>query len=82
MKQVIGVIGGSGLYEMEGLTKIKSIKITTPFGKPSLGVTVRAKKSSFCLGSSSVASGLDETNCLNSAVRSGSRGVGVLFLIA
>jgi 5'-methylthioadenosine phosphorylase len=31
----IGVIGGSGLYEMEGLTKITSIKMTTPFGKPS-----------------------------------------------
>jgi 5'-methylthioadenosine phosphorylase len=31
----IGVIGGSGLYEMEGLTQIKTIKITTPFGKPS-----------------------------------------------
>lgn len=31
----IGVIGGSGLYEMEGLTKIKSVKISTPFGKPS-----------------------------------------------
>jgi len=31
----IGVIGGSGLYEMEGLTRIKTIKINTPFGKPS-----------------------------------------------
>jgi 5'-methylthioadenosine phosphorylase len=31
----IGVIGGSGLYEMEGLTKIKAVKLTTPFGKPS-----------------------------------------------
>ena len=34
-KVSIGVIGGSGLYEMEGLTRIKTIKITTPFGKPS-----------------------------------------------
>src|SRR5271169_3624891 len=31
----IGVIGGSGLYEMEGLTQIKTLKIATPFGKPS-----------------------------------------------
>lgn len=32
---VIGVIGGSGLYEMEGLTGIREIKIDTPFGEPS-----------------------------------------------
>ncbi len=31
----IGVIGGSGLYEMEGLTQIRAVKITTPFGRPS-----------------------------------------------
>jgi 5'-methylthioadenosine phosphorylase len=31
----IGVIGGSGLYEMEGLTSVKSVKLLTPFGKPS-----------------------------------------------
>lgn len=31
----IGVIGGSGLYEMEGLTQIKTLRIATPFGKPS-----------------------------------------------
>ena len=31
----IGVIGGSGLYEMEGLTQIKTVRIATPFGKPS-----------------------------------------------
>src|SRR5512143_3671770 len=31
----IGVIGGSGLYEMEGLTKIRTMRISTPFGKPS-----------------------------------------------
>jgi 5'-methylthioadenosine phosphorylase len=34
-KATIGVIGGSGLYEMEGLTQIKTVKLTTPFGKPS-----------------------------------------------
>jgi 5'-methylthioadenosine phosphorylase len=31
----IGVIGGSGLYEMEGLTQIRTATVTTPFGKPS-----------------------------------------------
>ncbi len=31
----IGIIGGSGFYQMEGLTAIKEIEIDTPFGKPS-----------------------------------------------
>jgi 5'-methylthioadenosine phosphorylase len=31
----IGVIGGSGLYEMEGLTRVTAVKVSTPFGKPS-----------------------------------------------
>lgn len=31
----IGVIGGSGLYEMEGLTNVKTVRVATPFGKPS-----------------------------------------------
>jgi 5'-methylthioadenosine phosphorylase len=31
----IGVIGGSGLYEMEGLSSVDTVKISTPFGKPS-----------------------------------------------
>ena len=32
---LIGVIGGSGLYHMEALTKVKELHIDTPFGKPS-----------------------------------------------
>lgn len=32
---VIGVIGGSGLYELEGLTDIEEVNVTTPFGPPS-----------------------------------------------
>ena len=32
---VIGVIGGSGLYEMEGLEDIRRIRVETPFGEPS-----------------------------------------------
>ncbi|HEX9074680.1 MAG TPA: MTAP family purine nucleoside phosphorylase, partial [Anaerolineae bacterium] len=36
----IGVIGGSGVYQMEGLTDIKEVKIKTPFGNPSDAITV------------------------------------------
>ena len=31
----IGIIGGSGLYEMEGLTEVDEISVETPFGDPS-----------------------------------------------
>ncbi|MGK7344851.1 MAG: S-methyl-5'-thioadenosine phosphorylase [Candidatus Nitrospinota bacterium M3_3B_026] len=31
----IGVIGGSGLYEMEGLANVRTEKVPTPFGDPS-----------------------------------------------
>ena len=31
----IGIIGGSGLYSMPGLTKVKEIRLKTPFGAPS-----------------------------------------------
>jgi 5'-methylthioadenosine phosphorylase len=31
----IGVIGGSGLYEMEGLEEVASVSVDTPFGSPS-----------------------------------------------
>ena len=31
----IGIIGGSGFYQIEGLSDIKNIEIDTPFGKPS-----------------------------------------------
>src|SRR6516225_6924830 len=31
----IGIIGGSGLYQMEGLTAVEEVEIDTPFGKPS-----------------------------------------------
>jgi len=34
-KAQIGVIGGSGLYNMPGLEKACDVQITTPFGKPS-----------------------------------------------
>ncbi len=31
----IGVIGGTGLYQIEGMTQIQEVSIDTPFGKPS-----------------------------------------------
>ncbi|MCK5595332.1 S-methyl-5'-thioadenosine phosphorylase [bacterium] len=31
----IGIIGGSGLYDMEGLENVEEIEVNTPFGKPS-----------------------------------------------
>ena len=31
----IGVIGGSGLYEIEGMTDVEEVKVKTPFGDPS-----------------------------------------------
>jgi 5'-methylthioadenosine phosphorylase len=34
-KSIVGVIGGSGLYQMEGLKKIREVEIKTPFGRPS-----------------------------------------------
>jgi 5'-methylthioadenosine phosphorylase len=36
----IGVIGGTGLYEIEGMTGIKELDISTPFGDPSDSITV------------------------------------------
>ena len=36
----IGVIGGSGLYGMAGLTNISEEQITTPFGKTSAPIVV------------------------------------------
>jgi 5'-methylthioadenosine phosphorylase len=32
---VLGVIGGSGLYQIEGLTAVEEIHVQTPFGSPS-----------------------------------------------
>jgi len=46
----IGVIGGSGLYNMPELTDIERISVETPFGKPSSDVvvgTLRGKRVAF-----------------------------------
>ena len=40
MSSKIGIIGGSGFYDMEGVKNIRKVKVTTPFGKPSDDFTV------------------------------------------
>lgn len=34
-RATIGVIGGSGLYQMEGMTEVEEVHVETPFGDPS-----------------------------------------------
>ena len=34
-KTMLGVIGGTGLYEMEGLGAVREVEVDTPFGEPS-----------------------------------------------
>jgi 5'-methylthioadenosine phosphorylase len=34
-KPEVGIIGGSGLYKMEGMTGMEKVKVSTPFGEPS-----------------------------------------------
>jgi len=36
----IGIIGGSGLYSMNGLTKTREVQVKTPFGEPSDAIVV------------------------------------------
>ncbi|MCL4394642.1 MAG: S-methyl-5'-thioadenosine phosphorylase [Chloroflexi bacterium] len=38
----IGVIGGSGVYQIEGLADVKQVKVRTPFGNPSDEIVVGA----------------------------------------
>jgi 5'-methylthioadenosine phosphorylase len=34
-KTILGIIGGSGFYQMPGLDKVEQVELDTPFGKPS-----------------------------------------------
>src|SRR5690242_19516376 len=46
----IGIIGGSGLYAMGGLTNAREIRVKTPFGEPSDGIvlgTLEGKRVAF-----------------------------------
>jgi 5'-methylthioadenosine phosphorylase len=40
----IGIIGGSGLYEMEGLTEVEEVNLKTPFGEPSDAIIIGSLK--------------------------------------
>ena len=39
-EKTVGIIGGSGLYEMEGLENVQTISLMTPFGEPSDSLVV------------------------------------------
>ncbi len=39
-KSVLGIIGGSGIYDLPGLQKVRSQKIKTPWGEPSAALRV------------------------------------------
>jgi 5'-methylthioadenosine phosphorylase len=39
-RATIGVIGGSGLYQMDGLAEVREVRVETPFGDPSDAITV------------------------------------------
>ncbi len=40
MSDILGVIGGSGLYGMEGMRKVRHVRVRTPFGDPSDALVV------------------------------------------
>ena len=49
-KPILGVIGGTGLYNLPGLTNTETIEIDTPFGKPSSPIflgTIKSKRIAF-----------------------------------
>src|ERR1700716_1790136 len=43
-KAAIGIIGGSGLYSMAGLTNTREIRVRTPFGDPSEAIVLGTRK--------------------------------------
>jgi 5'-methylthioadenosine phosphorylase len=50
MSAQIGIIGGSGLYDMEGLTDREEVTLSTPFGEPSgpyVVATLRGRRVAF-----------------------------------
>ena len=40
----IAVIGGTGLYEIEGMTNVEEVNVKTPFGDPSDSIVVGTLK--------------------------------------
>ncbi len=48
-ERVIGVLGGSGIYELDGLTDVDEVAVETPFGPPSdLVITGRLGDTRMC----------------------------------
>ena len=45
MKTVLGVIGGSGLYDLPGLTSVRWETVASPWGEPSDAVLFAEKSS-------------------------------------
>ena len=39
-RATLGVIGGSGLYQMDGMSDVREVRVETPFGDPSDTITV------------------------------------------
>jgi 5'-methylthioadenosine phosphorylase len=39
-KPVLGIIGGSGLYQFSGLKDVENLEVNTPFGLPSAPITI------------------------------------------
>ena len=40
VEKLLGVIGGSGLYQMKGLEVIERVTVDTPFGSPSDSIII------------------------------------------
>jgi 5'-methylthioadenosine phosphorylase len=40
LQPLVGIIGGSGLYDMPGLSDVEQREVETPFGRPSAPITV------------------------------------------
>ena len=40
VKPRLAVIGGSGLYSMEGLQDVEEVEVSTPYGSPSDAIVV------------------------------------------
>ncbi len=39
-KSVLGIIGGSGIYDLPGLTKVREERVTSPWGEPSAALRI------------------------------------------
>ncbi|HSJ04345.1 MAG: S-methyl-5'-thioadenosine phosphorylase [Verrucomicrobium sp.] len=80
----IGVIGGSGLYDIEGLTDREEIRVTTPFGDPSDAIVsgVLAGRRVFFLPRHGKGHRLLPTELNHRANIYALRSLGVRFLIA